>query len=232
MNEINVIFNKKLSLCADSRYQTVRNRKMKQLLILTITILTFVGCGQDDTKTQSGNVVIKTETDNLKTSSVKKNEIQKDKKLDTVVVYWQTEFDTIIEKKMLNIENQGYELELKSFSLNDSSVIRWNDLNKPIIYKDIYHDYVTDLTLTKGTAVILTARINKESFKDSLDGDFYKHSILRRIEYDFTRSNRLYLKAILNVPDTDWMLENEFAIFFRTNKKGQLDYWNFKDIGL
>lgn len=199
---------------------------MKQIIVAIILVVSFYSCNQEKSKK-------KTSLSNGKVdSSSRVKESLAKETLDTVVIYWQTEYDTVAKNKKINIGNDIYELDLKSFSLNDSSRVRWNDLNRPTIYKDVYHEYVTDLVLKKDDSVLLTKRINKESFKDSLYGDFYKHSVLRVIEYESIRSNRIYFRAILDVPDTDWMLENDFSIFFRTNKKGQVDYWNFRDVGL
>ena len=199
---------------------------MKQLLILILTFSILSSCERKKSKrTQSE---FKPETE-LKTETEPEPAL---KKLDTTVVYWQTEFDTIQKYQEVQIGNEIHQLELKTYSLNDSSIVRINDLNKPIIYKDIYHDNVTEIILKKGNAVILKSQVKKSTFKDSLDGDFLKYSVLRDVEYDFIRSNRLYFKAHINVPDTDWSLGTDFAVFYRTEKKGKIDYWNNNDIGL
>ena len=56
--------------------------------------------------------------------------------------------------------------------------------------------------------------------------------MLRTVEYKSIRSNRLYFKANIEFPDTDWLIGTDFAIFYKTEKKGQIDFWNIKDIGL
>jgi len=151
-------------------------------------------------------------------------------KIDPTIVYWKLDLDTIHKTYQVNIENDKYELELKNYSLNDSSIIKINDTNKPEIYKDIYHDRVTDIILKKGNNIILNSQVKKANFKDSISGDFLKYSVLRNVEFDFIRSNRLYFKADIDVPDTDWATGLDFAIFYRTNKKGLIDYWNVKQI--
>ncbi|XLS27925.1 DUF4738 domain-containing protein [Flavobacteriaceae bacterium M23B6Z8] len=197
---------------------------MKQLLILILALSILSSCDrQKSKKTQSE---FKSEMELI---AEPKPEL---KKLDTTVVYWQTEFDTIRKYQEVQIGNEIHRLELKTYSLNDSSIVRINDLNKPIIYKDIYHDKVTEITLKKGNDVILKSQVKKATFKDSLDGDFLKYSVLRSVEFDFIRSNRLYFKADIDVPDTDWAIGADFAIFYQTEKKGEIDYWNIEDIGL
>lgn len=197
---------------------------MKKLLILIILFSILSSCNQKKSeKTQSEfttNTELKIEP---KSESIK---------IDTTVVYWQTDFDTIRNIQQVKIGNEIHQLELKTYSLNDSSIVRINDLNKPIIYKDIYHDYVTEIILKNENDIILKSKLNKTTFRDSLDGDFLKYSVLRGVEYDFIRSNRLYFKSHINVPDTDWSIGADFAIFYETEKKGQLEILDIKDIGL
>lgn len=183
----------------------------------------------------SGQIVVLSEKNqpvNKRSTDIKVEPKDELKNIDTTVVYWQKDFDTIRKKHEVKIGNDIHQIELKTYSLNDSSIIRINDFNKPIIYKDIYHDYITEITLKKGNNLILKSQVKKSTFKDSLDSDFLKYSVLRDVEYEFIRSNRLYFKAQINVPDADWSFGTDFAIFYRTEKKGRIDYWNIKDIGL
>ena len=53
------------------------------------------------------------------------------------------------------------------------------------------------------------------------------------MEYDFIRSNRLFFKADIDVLDTDWVIGSDFAIFYQTERKGQIDFgikktWDYK----
>lgn len=188
---------------------------MKRPLILILTPLLLINCNRK----QSENDKTKIETN-----------VGLVKKTDTAIVYWQTDFDTLPKTHEVNIENDIYLLELKTYSLNDSSIVRINDTNKPEVYKDIYHDRVTDIILKRGNTVILNSQVKTANFKDSLGGDFLKYSVLRDVKFDFIRSNRLYFKADIDVPDTDWAVGLDFAIFYRTDKKGRIDYWNVKEI--
>jgi len=186
---------------------------MKQLLILILTTSLLMNCDRKEsvtTKVETNSVVVANKT-------------------DTTVVYWQTNSDTLRQHHEINIENDAYELELKTYSLNDSSIVKINNGGESEIHKDIYHDNVTDIILKKGNTLILKSQIKKATFKDSLQGDFLKYSVLRNVKYKFIRSNSLYFKADIDVPDTDWSTELDFSIFYRTNKKGQINYWNIKE---
>ena len=152
------------------------------------------------------------------------------KSSDTVITYWKKNLDTLTERKTIRIGNDKYDLILKSYSLNDSSITRINTLNKPIIYKDIYHDYQSEVILMYKDQLVVSKPINKGTFKDSLSDEFLEQSILKEISFTNVRSNRLYFNAILYIPDTDWMVSIDFAIFYQTNKKGKVDFWNVIDL--
>lgn len=190
---------------------------MKQLFVLIITMSLISSCNQKKTnKVQS----------EPKSNSELKIESEP-KKIDTTVVYWQTEFDTVQNVQEILIGNDIHRLEIKSYSLNDSSIVNINGL-----YKAIYHDNVSQIVLTKQTDTILITELNKRVFKDSLNSEFFRRCILSPIRYTGIRSNRLYFTGDFFVPDTDWAFGNEFAIFYQTEKKSQIDSWNYRDTGL
>lgn len=187
---------------------------MIRLLIYTTFLLILQSCNQ-------------TENDRLNSNKDMINSTDLTSKNDTVITYWQLEFDTITKKQKIRIENDFYELSIKSYCLIDNSISKTSNYDKS---KTIYHNYETEILLTLKNDTILISKITKETFSDSLSGDFYKYTVLKDVEYNNVRSNRLYFKAFLNVPDSNCAAEAEFAIFFKTNKKGQIDYWNFKNI--
>ncbi|MDC8006081.1 hypothetical protein POV27_18660 [Aureisphaera galaxeae] len=198
---------------------------MKQGLVVLIAIFIFASC--DSKKTKEATSVTDTKT------TTKEKETTIPETIDTIVVYWQTNFDTISKTEAVHIGNDKHQLLLKSYSLNDSAVVRINTGNSPRIYKDIYHNYVTEVILTKDTDTILNTMLTKETFQDSLHiEEFRNYALWGGAEYDFIRSNRLYFKGSFNYPDTDWLIGNRFAIFYRTEKKNQIDSWNYEDIGL
>ncbi|OBX21013.1 hypothetical protein A9996_18630 [Gelidibacter algens] len=144
---------------------------MKKLLILILTFsLCLLSCDRKKSE--------KTQSDFKSKTEFKVEQKSEPKKMDTTVVYWQTDFDTIRTNQELKIGNEIHKLELKTYSLNDSSIVRINDINKPIIYKDIYHDQITEIILKKDNDIILKSKVSKLTFKDSLlDGDFLKYSV-------------------------------------------------------
>lgn len=192
---------------------------MKQFFILIITFSILSSCGRKKSEKIQSEFKTKTELKIETTSRPKKN--------DTTVVYWQTDFDTIQKNQELKFGNEKLKLELKTYSLNDSSIISVNGN-----YIGIYHDYVSEVILTRLNDTILNRKLTKKKFKDSLNNEFYKLSVLTGIEYNGIRSNKLYFKGQFNVPDTDWVIENEFVIFYQTKKKNKINSWNYKDIGL
>jgi hypothetical protein len=192
---------------------------MKQLLILILTFSILSSCDRRKSEKTQSELKPKTELKVVTKSESKKN--------DTTVVYWQTDFDTIRNNQEIKIGNDKHKLELKTYSLNDSSIVSINGN-----YKGIYHDYVSEIILTKLNDTVLNRKLTKRVFKDSLNSEFYKLCVLTGIEYAGIRSNRLFFKGELNVPDTDWVIGNEFGIFYQTKKKNNIDSWNYKDIGL
>lgn len=146
------------------------------------------------------------------------------KSQDTIVTYWQTDFDTIVKNKDVQIGNLVHQLQIKTFSLNDSSIVKINGNSK-----EIYHNSLTEIILKYDEQIILKSQLNKQTFKDSLSGDFLKHAVLYNVDYDFIRSNRLYFKAEVVVPDSDWAKQTDLGIFYRTHKKGKIDFWNVID---
>ena len=192
---------------------------MKQLFILIITFSILSSCGRKKSEKLRSEFKPKTE--------LKIEMESRSKKIDTTIVYWQTDFDTIRKNQELKIGKEKLKLQLKTYSLNDSSIVSINGS-----YKGVYHNYISEIILTKLNDTILNRKLTKRKFKDSLNNKFYKLSVLTGIEYNGIRSNRLYFKGSFNVPDTDWVIGNEFGIFYQTEKKNKIDSWNYKDIGL
>lgn len=131
----------------------------------------------------------------------------------------------------LNIENEKFRLEINKYSLNDS-------LLKQEIFIDgetggklkpayqVYHNYEIELRLLNAqNDTIIQKIVNKDLFKDSISEAFYNQATMFNVFYDGVRSNRIYCKAILSMPDSDWQEEFMIGIFFRTKKRNQLDFW-------
>ena len=187
---------------------------MKQLLILIIIFSTILSCNRNKSE--------KTQSEFKPKAELKAEPKPEPKKIDTTVVYWQTDFDTIRNNQEIKIGNDKHKLELITYCLNDSSIVSINGN-----YKGIYHDYASEIILTKLNDTILNRKLTKRVFKDSLNNEFYKLAVLTGIEFNGIRSNRLFFKGEFNVPDTDWVIGNEFGIFYRTEKKNEIDSWNY-----
>jgi len=200
-------------VCVRESLIKIENGTMKQFLILVITFSMLWSCGKEKSK--------KTEPELMPEAELTL------KKADTTIVYWQTDSDTIRKKLDIKIGNDKHELELKTYSLNDSTIISVNGN-----YKGIYHDYRSEILLTKDNDTILNRKLTKQVFKDSLNSEFYRLSVLTGIKYDGIRSNRLFFKGEFNVPDTDWVIANEFGIFYKTEHKNEINSWNYEDVGL
>lgn len=150
-----------------------------------------------------------------------------DKKKEVKVEYGRLDYDTIKQIHMLKLYMEKYKLELSKYCLNDSLIKRLPD-PKNSVMTGITHNYISKIKLDKEDENVFDIEVSKETFKDSLDVGFYKISTIKDVVYKGFRSNRIFFKAILSVPDTDWVYETDFAIFYQTRKKGQLDYWNVK----
>lgn len=138
--------------------------------------------------------------------------------------------DTIVNVKELLLYNQPYKLTIKKYCLNDSAIIKEiidlddkNNLKHKI--SNFSHNYAVDIVLTQGTKEIISRQVSKETFKDSLTIEFFKSAILHEIQYEAVRTNRLYFTANFLTPEHGYTKEIMFAIFYQTERKGQLDFW-------
>ena len=143
---------------------------------------------------------------------------------EMVHIYQQLDLDTIRQGQALKMYEKDYQLEISKYCRNDSSLVIASKNNDPKT-TTIAHNYVSRIKLNRGEEKVLDIEIDKAIFKDSLDTEFYKLATIREVEYESVRSNRLYFKAILAVPDTDRLYQARFGIFYQTNKKGRLGYW-------
>lgn len=187
---------------------------MKQFLMILIITALLSSCNQKKSKQSKSLAKPQKELKVEKLSNAEQNK--------STMVYWQTNFDTIRQIQNVTIDDNQHQLELKSFSLNDSSIVRTNE---------IYHDRASEIILTQNVDTLLYKKLTKDVFKDSLGVEFYNRGVLSSIEFENIDSDRLYFKGKLNVPDTGWLLSNEFSIYFRTEKRGLIDFENFQDIG-
>lgn len=183
---------------------------MKELLIGLLITVSSIAC---------------TSTSEKNNADAKGNAAVVTTELDTTVIYWETDVDTVKADSSIRVGNEYYDLNIATYSLNDSSISWVNDLNRDLIYKDVYHNRATIISLSGKNDTIIAAVLDKSEFEDLLDSEFYNRCYLKNIEYDFIRSNRIYFKVTLIVPDTDWQMDGMMAIFYKTSKKGVVDSW-------
>ena len=211
----------------------VAHLKMNKLLLPLCYTAALFGCSS--APSYSDKSVQEASSQEKVAVSPKTPEVIADKsvkgKRDTVEVVWELDFDTAQTSSDIRIENDNYVVRTEVYCLNDSSIVSINDINNDAIYRDVYHDYQASIYLIREQDTTFSINLTKAAFKDSLSDEFFEASVLSSIEYESVRSNRLYFKVWLNVPDTDWMIESEMAVFYRTNKKGRVDYWGIKDVG-
>jgi hypothetical protein len=168
-------------------------------------------------------------------NNVSKTQVKEDAKDSIPHFYWSLDLDTVKEEIPISMYNKSYVLKTKKYSLNDSANHRTVSIDKVDGNEgemqdaiDVSHNYVVHLNLEYKGKTVVEKLITKDFFKDSLDLDFYNESTIFYSEYKLVRSNRMYFNLVLIKPDTDWAVELKYALFFQTNKKGQVDYWGVK----
>lgn len=147
-------------------------------------------------------------------------------KREAADLYSPIRVDTIKYYEEINIENNIHQLELKLYSLNDSSVVF-----KIKNIKEVDHNWESEIILRKKNDTILHKQLAKEIFKDSIDSEIFKTLIIGGIGYKSIRSNRLFFNIQLYdpfLPRAFSTIETELGVFFRTEKKGKLNFNKFQ----
>jgi hypothetical protein len=193
---------------------------MKQILISLLTISLLSSCGESRRKYTPSNS--EAEKD-LKT-------IESEKKQDTIYNYWELIFDTISDRKDFKISNKNYSLEIKTFSLNDSLIVRNLGEGKQV-FLDHSHTMVTDFKLLTDS-LIDQKRIDRTDFKKALITEFYAECILYSTAIDSIFENIVYLTSDLAVPDTDNQWRVWFSMEVINNKLEKLEIRETDYVGL
>tara|TARA_R110002072_G_scaffold174802_6_gene330428 strand:- start:5402 stop:5965 length:564 start_codon:yes stop_codon:yes gene_type:complete len=187
---------------------------MKNILILFLTISLLSSC--DKTKRET------TQTD---------LEIETEKKQDTIYNYWELSPDTISYHKKFKILNKDYSLDLKTFSLNDSLIVRNLGQERDQVYLDYSHTMVTDLALLTDS-IVDKKRIDRTDFKQALNQEFYKECNLFSTTIDSIVGNTFYLTSDLAVPDTDNQWRIWYSIKVTNNRLGNIEIKETNYVGL
>ena len=203
-----------------TRYQTVEKRTMKQLLIL-IFIFSFVSCDRKKSDKIQSEVEQKIELET----------VQSKKKTDTINNYWALILDTISSKKEFKISDLKHTLELKTYSLNDSSIVRNLAQDGEHPYLDHSHKMVTDFKLLTDSTVD-KKQIDRTDFEKSLIPEFYAECNLYTTEIDSIRANTIYLNSSLAIPDTDNVWRVWYSINIKNNRLGNLNIKETDYVGL
>ena len=215
------------------RYQTVENRTMKQLLILILTLSILSSCDRKKSDKTQSEFMPKTEL-KAETKSEPRKEvenIQSKKKKDTINNYWALILDTISSKKEFKISDLKHTLELKTYSLNDSSIVRNSSDYKGQQYLDYSHTMVTNFILTSGS-ITSHKQIDRTNFEKSLFPEFYAECNLFSTEIDSIVGNNIYLTSDLAVPDTDNQWRVWYSIKITNNRLGKLEIKETDYVGL
>ena len=206
---------------------------MKQLLPLILMFSILSSC--DGKKSEKNQSEFKPKTElKAETESKPKKEletIQSKKKKDTINNYWALILDTISSKKEFKISDLKHTLELKTYSLNDSSIVRNLAQNGEQPYLDHSHKMVTDFKLLTNS-IVDKKQIDRADFKKSLIPEFYAECNLLTTEIDSILGNTVYLNSSLGVPDSDNIWAVWFSIKIKNNKLGNLEIIETDYIGL
>ena len=196
---------------------------MKQLLSLILIFSILLSCDRKKTDKTQSEFKSKTEltAESESEQKVELESIQSKRKKDTINNYWVLILDTISTKKEFKISDLKHTLELKTYSLNDSSIVRNLAQKGEQAYLDHSHKMVTDFKLLTDS-IVDKKQIDRTDFKETLIPEFYAECNLFSTEIDSILGNTIYLTSDLNVPDTGNQWKVWYSIKIKDNKIGNL----------
>ncbi|SDI47234.1 hypothetical protein SAMN04489796_111118 [Winogradskyella thalassocola] len=192
---------------------------MKRSSIVIFVILTLISCNQNNSINEYLEKEYNPEFKNCQKQKLKETELK--------VFYSQIRLDTTSYIQEIKIGNINHKLELKLYSLNDSSIVLVNEG-----LKEVYHNSASEIVLTKYNDTIIYKKLTKEVFKDSIDVTDYDRIVLSEIGYKNIRSNRIYFTVGFDnaAHSMNYLYKScDVGIFYRTEKKGQVSFNNFKN---
>ncbi len=197
---------------------------MRQLLILIFIFSIISSCNQKKSSK------IKSKFDqkpDLKTEiefkpKIELETIQVKKVKDTINNYWALILDTISSKKEFKVYDLKHVLELKTYSLNDSSIVRNLASNREQVYLDHSHKMVTDFKLFTNSFAD-KKQIDRTNFEKILIPEFYTECNLLSTKIDSISRNTIYLTSDLNVPDTGNQWRVWYSINIENEKIGNIE---------
>src|SRR5690606_28358395 len=132
---------------------------------------------------------------------------------------WALILDTISSKKEFKISNLRYTFELKTYSLNDSSIVRNLAQDGENPYFDHSHKMLTNFKLLTDS-IVDKKQIDRTDFKKVLIPEFYAECNLLSTEIDSIIGNTIYLTSDLAVPDTGNQWRVWYSIKIKNSKIG------------
>jgi hypothetical protein len=206
---------------------------MKHLLTLILTFSILSNCNLK--KYDKKEVKIQSKTDLKKRLELNPNSVlkiaQPEYKKDAIYNYWALVMDTISDKKEFEVSDIKYTLELKTYSLNDSLIVRNLSQARDLPYLDHSHTMVTDFKLLTDSFVN-QKRVDRTDFKNSLIPEFYAECNLFSTEIDSIVKNTVYLASDLAIPDTDNQWRVWYSIEIINNRLGKLKISETDYVGL
>ncbi|WP_053989915.1 hypothetical protein [Mangrovimonas sp. TPBH4] len=194
---------------------------MKQLLILVLIFSILSSCDQKKSDKIQSKLEQKTVLETVKAK----------RQIDTINNYWALILDTISSKKEFKILDLKHTLEIKTYSLNDSSIVRNLSQKGEQVYLDHSHKMVTDLKLLTDS-IVNKKQINKTNFEKKLIPEFYAECNLFSTEIDSIVGTNIYLTSDLAVPDTDNQWRVWYSIKINNNRLGKLEIKETDYVGL
>ena len=194
---------------------------MKQLLILVLIFSILSSCDQKKSDKIQSKLEQKTELETVKAK----------KQIDTINNYWALILDTISSKKEFKILDLKHTLEIKTYSLNDSSIVRNLSQKGEQVYLDHSHKMVTDLKLLTDS-IVDKKQIDKTNFEKKLIPEFYAECNLFSTEIDSIVGTNIYLTSDLAVPDTDNQWRVWYSVKINNNRLGKLEIKETDYVGL
>ena len=206
---------------------------MKQLLILILTLSILSSCDRKKSDKTQSEFMPKTELKaETKSEPIKEAEnTQSKKKKDTINNYWALILDTISSKKEFKISDLRHTLEVKTYSLNDSSIVRNLSQNGGQAYLDHSHKMVTDFKLLTDS-IVDKKQIDRTDFEKSLFPEFYAECNLFSTEIDSIVGNSIYLNSDLAVPDSDNQWRAWYSIKINNKRLEKLEIIDTDYVGL
>ncbi len=206
---------------------------MKQLLILILTFSLLSSC--DRKKSDKIQPKIESKTVLKKEIELKLNTelaiVQSENKQDTIYNYWALIMDTISDKKEFKISNLKHTLELNTYSLNDSSIVRNLAQDGEQVYLDNSHKLVTNFKLSTDS-IVDKKQIDRTYFEKSLIPEFYTECNLLSTKIDSIVENTIYLCSDLNVPDTGNQWRVWYSIKINKNRLGRIEIKEANYVGM